>query len=132
MEVCRFEQVHQARKSGFPIQDTRDVVRRERCGFNSARARQICKEHIHEATTDFSKCASVEEQERGTPMAKEKKVQCLREGQLLLPRFFPEAANGFVSFLIMAVLSAASLARCLVEAVDKLPTPVLDERGSGL
>jgi hypothetical protein len=59
-------------------------------------------------------------------------VERFEERQTFAARFFPFAADFLVSFRIMAVLSLSSFARSLVEADDRLPTPVLDKRGSGL
>jgi len=64
-------------------------------------------------------------------MTAKQEFQQLQKRQLFPPRFFPEGPDFFVSFLIMPVLSASSLARSSVEADDKLPTPVFDKRGSG-
>ena len=65
-------------------------------------------------------------------MAVAREIESLKKCQLLGACFFPFAPDFFVSFLINAVLSASSFARCAVEADDKLPVPVLDKSGSGL
>lgn len=65
-------------------------------------------------------------------MAAKKEFKQLAETQLALLRFFPLVADSLMSFSIMPVLSASSFARCSVEAVNKLPTPVFDKSGSDL
>ena len=65
-------------------------------------------------------------------MTAEQKVERFEQRQRLAAGFFPFGADFLVSFRIMAVLSFSSFARSLVEADDRLPTPVLDKRGSGL
>ena len=65
-------------------------------------------------------------------MAAEQELDGFEQRQALRAGLFQEPADFFVSFRIKAVLSASSFARSSVEAEDRLPTPVLDKRGSGL
>ena len=65
-------------------------------------------------------------------MATKQEFKNLSEAQFPFPGFFPLLSDSFMSFSIMAVLRASSLARSSVEAVDKLPTPVFDKSGSDL
>ena len=114
------------------IQNPGDVMRRERCGFAPAASRQVGEQNINQAAANFGKGVPVEEQERRGAMAAEKKIERFEERQRLATALFPLDPDFLVSFRIMAVLSFSSFARSFVEADDRLPTPVLDKRGSGL
>ncbi len=104
----------------------------ERVCLTPAATGQIGKENVHETPGNFSKGIAVKEKKRRGTMTVAEEIERFEKSQLLRAGFFPFAADFFVSFLIMAVLSASSFARCAVEADDRLPVPVLDKSGSGL
>ena|SRR2546426_5584071 len=100
--------------------------------FVAARQGQVREEHVNQSAGDFGEGVAVKEKKRRGAMTAKKEVECFEKGQRLVTRFFPFVPDLLMSFLIMAVLRASSFARSAVEADDKLPTPVLDKRGSGL
>ena len=117
---------------GFTVQYSGDEVSREGGRLPTSHQGEVGEEHIHQAAGDFGEGVPVEKKERRGTMTTEKKIESFEKGQRLGARFLPFFLNLPVSFLIMAVLSAPSFARSAVEADDRLPTPVLDKRGSGL
>jgi len=132
LELGALSQRFHARDHGVTVQHTGDVMRRERCGFATATAREVGEQNVNQSAADFSEGVAVEEQKRSGAMTMIKEIQRFEQRQAFLARFFPFNADLLVSFRIIAVLSFSSFARSLVEADDRLPAPVLDKRGSGL
>jgi len=104
----------------------------ERGRLTTARESELGQPRVRSAASHFGEGVAVEEEERRAAMAVEEEFEQFAERQLPLSGFFPSSSDSLMSFSIMAVLSASSLARSSVEAVDKLPTPVLDKSGSDL
>jgi hypothetical protein len=61
-----------------------------------------------------------------------KRIERFSKCQFPVPTAFPFCRARFSSFRIKAVLCLTSCARSLVDADDRLPTSVLEKRGSGL
>ena len=131
-EVCGFAEGFDAARHGIPVEHAGHVMGGERGRFPAARQRQVGEQNINQPAGNFSEGVAVEEKKRRGAMTAEKEIESFEKGQRLVARFFPLPLNLRVSFRIMAVLSASSFARSAVEADDRLPTPVLDKRGSGL
>ena len=95
-------------------------MRRERRNFTTAAPRKVGEENVNQAATNFGEGVAVEEKKRRRAMTAEKEIERFEERQLFATRFFPFAADFFVSFRIMAMLSFSSFARSLIEAEDRL------------
>jgi hypothetical protein len=81
---------------------------------------------------DVGKGVAVEKQERGAAVALPQEFYGFAEGAGLEAFFFPFFCARLLSLAINAVLRSSSCARSLIEADDKLPTPVFEKSGSGL
>lgn len=100
--------------------------------FPTASGGQVGKEGGNDLTSHIGKRVAVEEQERGPLMKPAQELYEFGEGEDLRLLLRPFACTRCLSLSIKAVLRASSCARSLVEADDKLPTPVFEKRGSGL
>jgi len=131
-KIGGFTQRLNASRHRITVEHASDVVGRERGSIVAARQGQVREEHVNQSAGDFGEGVAVEEKKRRGAMTAKKEVECFEKGQRLVTRFLPFVPDLLMRFLIMAVLRASSFARSAVEADDKLPTPVLDKRGSGL
>jgi hypothetical protein len=93
---------------------------------------EFSKERSGELASHVGEGVAVKEEEGGAVMTLPQEFYRFFEGEDLALLFFPLAAARFLSLAIKAVLRASSCARSLVEADDKLPTPVFEKSGSGL
>ncbi|HYT59722.1 MAG TPA: hypothetical protein VEL06_06100 [Haliangiales bacterium] len=119
-------------RHGITVEHAGHVMGGERSRFPAARQRQVREQNVNQSAGNFGEGISVEEKKRRGAMTVEEKVEGFEKRQRFAARFFPLVPDFRVSFPIMAVLSTSSFARSAVEADDRLPTPVLDKRGSGL
>jgi len=100
--------------------------------FATSTGREICQEQDGQLPANVREGVSVEKEKRRPSMERPEQVEHFGQGQLRALRRLPLRAARCLSFRIRAVLRASSLARCSIEADDKLPTPVFEKSGAGL
>ena len=116
----------------FPVQHAGDAVGDRRRGFASPRRREIGEKRGRNLPANLGKSVPVKEKKGGAAMAAAEELYRFAEGVGLPGVSSPVAGDRCLSFWIKTVLRLTSLARCSVEADDKLPTPVFEKLGSGL
>jgi hypothetical protein len=119
-------------RQGFVLDFPGDVLGDRRCGDGPPPRRGVGEKRRGELGANISKGLSVESHKGRPVMAPAQECQRFLERAGPPALGFPFSRCRRLSLLIKAVLRAASLTRCSVEAEDRLPTPVLEKSGSGL
>jgi hypothetical protein len=114
------------------VENACDIARHGGCNLATTTSREFCEDYVGQGSTNVSKGVAVKEKERGTTVTAAKKFYRLVEGLDLLAPNFPFLSDRRMTLRILAVLRASSRARSLVEADDKVATPVFEKLGSGL
>jgi hypothetical protein len=114
------------------VQHAGDVVGDGGGEFAAAHRREFGKNRVADSSADVGKSVAVEKKKWSRPVEMAEGVECLEEGGIGQAEAFPMPLARSSSLRINSVLRRTSLARCSVEADDKLPTPVFEKRGSAL
>ncbi len=132
LEIGRSAQLIHDLRHRPVIQHARDTMGDGGSYLSAARRRKFGKHGGGNLPSDVGKGVTVEEKERGAPMAVAEELYRFVEVEDGATLLLPLSRCRFLSLSIKAVLRSTSFARSSVEADDKLPTPVFDKSGSAL